>query len=443
MTISATTGVTSNIDYQTLISQLVSVKQISINQLTSEKTLLERKNSAYSALSSRVEDLKTAADALRTDTGFKDFTTTVSDSNMLGATASSSASNGNYQIVVSTIAKSHKIAADGTASSTSTVAGAAGLFSFKTGSGTVQSVNVDATTTLTGLKDSINALKAGVTATIVNDGNAANPYRLVLTSDNTGTANAITITQNDTSLLFPTTLQAAVDASFTVDGLTCTRSSNSVSDVITGVTLDLKAGDPAKTITLSVNRDTSSIEKKVSALVDKYNAVVSYIKSNNRYDSTTKTAGVFFGDPVARSVWEDLRNVMTSAVSGLPDTMNRLLHIGVKSDSEGMLTVDSSKLKSALSSNFTDVVNLFVKGASTAGFGSLVYDKASSINDFVDGRIKSKQAGLSKNITALNNDIREKESELTSYENQVRAQFTALETMLSGLKTQSSYLSRF
>lgn len=440
MAISATSGLVSNIDYQSLITQLVSIRRQSVQQLSKEKSTLESANSAYSSLNTYVLSLKTAADALRTASGFSAYTATSSDTSILSPTASSSATAGTHSIVVSALAKAHKIAANGFASDTSTVAVGAGSFKFTVGSGTEQSVSVDAATTLTGLKDAINTLKAGVTASIVNDGSSPNPYRLILSSDSTGTSNAVTITQNDTSLNFATTLQAAQDASFSVDGLSMTRSSNTVTDAITGVTLGLNSSDATKTVTLTVARDTSAIKSKISDFVSKYNSVVSYIKSNNRYDKTTKSSGAFFGDPVARSIWDDLRRTMTGAVSGLPSTMNRLLHAGITSDTEGVMSVDDSKLSSALSTNFSDVVNLFVEGTTTSGFGKLVYDAADNISDYADGRIKSKQNGLTKNINSLTTDIGKKETELTAYETQLRVQFTALETMLASLQAQGNYL---
>lgn len=440
MSISATSGVVSNIDYQTLISQLVGIRQQSITQLSDDKKTLERTNSAYSNLSSKVDELKSAADALRTSSAFKVFKTTSSDETILGASASSTASKGSYSVVVTNIAKAHKIAADGFAAETSTVAGGAGFFKFTVGAGTEQSIAVDGTTTLANLRDSINALGAGVTASIVNDGSAT-PYRLILTSNSTGASNGVAVTQNDTTVAFNTTLQAAQDASFTVDTMAFTRASNTVSDVITGVTIDLKSGDPAKTVTLSVERDSDKISEKVTDFVEKYNSIISYIKANNRYDSETKTAGVFFGDTVARSVWDDLRKVMSGAVTGLPDTMNRLIHIGITSNTDGVFSLDSSKLKTALSTSYDDVVALFEDGTTIDGFGALMYNSTSSITDTVDGRIKGRQDGLQDNIKKIESDIRNKEYALSLYEDQLRSQFMGLEAMLASLKSQSNFLS--
>lgn len=443
MSISATSGVVSNIDYQSLITQLVGIRRQSITQLQTDKKGLEVTNNAYSNLSSKIKDLVSAADTLRTSTAFGSFKTTVSDSNAISATAGTGASYGSHSVVVSTLAKSHKMAADGVAAGTSTIAAGAGSFSFQVGAGAVQTVAVDATTTLTSLKDSINALNAGVSASVVNDGSGPNPYRLILTGSSTGTSNNINITQNDTTLAFSTTLQAAQDATFTVDGMAFTRQTNSASDIITGVTIDLLAADPAKTLTVTVSRDTDSITNSVKKLVDAYNGVSSYIRMNNRYDSDTKKAYPFFGDSVARSISDDLRRVFSSSVSGLPDTMNRLLHVGVSTDKEGVMSLDSAKLKNALNSNFDGVVSLFTKGTATTGFAELIHETATSIDDFVDGRIKGRQDGLKKSMTRIDQDIRQKETQLVSYEEQLRSQFTGLEAMLASLKGQGNAITNY
>ena len=441
MAISASSGISSGIDYETLIKQLVGIKRQSVTDLNNDKSDFEKTKGAYEKLRTAVATLSAAAEELKTAKGFGHFNTSVSNSSLFDATATSNASYGSFEVRVDAIAKSHKIAADGVATSADIIAGGAGSFSFQIGTGPVQTVAVDATTTITSLKDSINNLGAGVTASVVNDGDPANPYRMILSSDTSGVANAITITQNDTALAFNTTLQAAQDASVNVDGLSYTRPTNNISDIITGVTLDLKSANPASTATLAVSRDTEQITEKLQALVDGYNGVVSLIKSKNRYDSENKIAGEFFGDSVARSIWEDLRRTMTGAIGALPGDMNRLLHVGITSDSEGVMKIDSARLKDALNTRFNDVVALFKEDpAGTKGFGGIMYDLTYNINDIVDGRIKNKQDGLSDGIRRVGRDILNKEAELVRYEDALRAQFMGLETMLATLQSQSSFL---
>ncbi len=431
------TGLVSSIDYNAIIKQLVSVKSLPIDQLTADKKRLERTQSSYTTLQSRIDDLETAANDLKSLTGFDAFTSSSSDTAVLDATASTTALAGSSVVVVNALAKSHKIAADGVAASTTVVSSAAGFFKFTVGTGTQQSVAVDAATTVTSLSDSINALNAGVSSSVINDGSS---YRLVLTSKSTGVANQVTIGQNDTTLAFNTTLQAAQDASITVDGLAITRSSNTISDVLPGVTLDLKSTGASAPVTVTTTRDVGEIEKKVVALVDRYNAVMSYVQQNNRYDSKTKTGGSLFGDPVARSVTDELSRIMTSKISGLPDTMNMLLQAGVTRDSKGVMSLNSTTLKDALNANYNDVVNLFVEGTTTSGFGKLVYDLAKSMNDSVDGRITKKQEGLGKNIATLTTNIDSKDQEVSDYEAALRVRFSLLESSLASIKTQGQFL---
>ena len=441
MAISASSGISSGIDYDTLIKQLVGIKRQSVADLNKNKGTFEKTKGAYEKLRSAVATMSAAAEELKTAKGFGHFNTSVSNSSLFDATATSNASYGSFEVRVDAIAKAHKMAADGVATSADIIAGAAGSFSFQVGAGAVQTVSVDATTTITSLKDSINNLGAGVTASVVNDGDPANPYRMILSSNTSGVANAITITQNNTTLVFSTTLQAAQDASVNVDGLSYTRSTNNIADIITGVTLDLKSANPTSSATLAVSRDTEQITEKLKALVDGYNGVVNLIKSKNRYDSDNKVAGEFFGDSVARSIWEDLRRTMTGAIGALPADMNRLLHVGITSDSEGVMKIDSAKLSNALNTRFNDVVALFKDDpAGTKGFGGILYDLTYSINDVVDGRIKNKQDGLSSGIRRIGRDILEKEAEVARYEDTLRAQFMGLETMLASLQSQSSFL---
>ncbi|MEK6531685.1 MAG: flagellar filament capping protein FliD [Deltaproteobacteria bacterium] len=442
MSISATSGLISNIDYASLITQLVSLKKIPMTQLSAEKKTLSNQNTAYSNLNSRVNDLKTSAEALKTSDSFNVFSASTTSSTILGATAGSTATSGSYEVIVEALAKAHKVAANGLSSDTTAglVASGAASITLQVGTGTAQTINVDATTTLTGLKDSINTLDMGITASIVNDGDPTNPYRLILTSDTTGTANALTITE-DTSLNFATTLQSAANATFKVDNLSFTRATNSVTDVITGVTLDLKSADAATTVTLSVARNVSAIQSKVSDLLNRYNGVVTYIKANNRYNTDTKVAGSLYGDTVARSIWDDLRRNMTGAISGLPSTMNRLIHVGVEIDKDGNFSLDSTKFTDAIESDFDGVMNLFIDGATTDGFGKRVYDLADDMTDTIDGRIQERIDGLAKNIKRIDFDISNKEKALTAYEEQLRTQFTALETMLSSIQAQGKFLA--
>lgn len=440
MSISATSGVSSGIDYANLIKQLVSLKAEPVNAMHQKVQDLELKSAAFETLSARLTDLKTAAAKLKTATDFKDFTSVSSNEGIVSATVGSSATGGTFSIVVDNLAQSHKIAADGVALETTVVSAAGGSFIYNLGGGADQTVTLAAGATLADVRDGINALKSGVTATIVNDGAASNPERLILTSDTTGASNTVNITQNDTTLAFNTTLQSALDANIKVDNLSIARSTNIISDVITGVTLNLSSADPTKTVSLNIKRDDTAIADKVSNLVNKFNSMVEYINTNNTYDSKTKVAEPFFGETAARNTLGDMRSVLSNIVTGRVSTMDRVVYAGITTK-DGKLSFDSAQFKGLLGTNFDDVINLFTDDPGTDGFATLLSAKIDTFIDFSDGRITNKNKSIKSSIDRYNDDIDKKELGLTLYEESLRLQFASLEGLLVGLKSQSTFLS--
>ncbi len=454
MAITAGTGLTSGIDYTALIQQLLDLQRVPINALEAKEIELNTLDTAYSELSSKVADLQSAADDLRDSDDFNIFETTTSDSSILTATAGSTASEGTYDVVVTQLAKAHKVIAAGVATADTDIGNIDGFFKFTVGSGTQQSVAVTTTTTLQELSDAINSLSDDdVTASVVNDGDASNPYRLILTSNTTGTSDAIVIDQNDTNLvdgggqsLFTDAsadLVDAQDAAFTVDTLSITSTSNSVTDVVTGVTIDLLSADSGTTVTLNVGSNADAITDKVQALVDAYNAIITHIEENNRYDTDTNTSQPLFGDSISRSIRDDIKSVMMSEITGVASSdITRLVNVGISIDVNGKFSLDTDDFKDALSTNFTDVRALFIEDLdnSTDGFALLLYDLTYDIDDQVDGRIKERREGISERLETIAESLLHQEAQLEMYEVRIRQQFTALEVLLTGIRQQSSYL---
>lgn len=445
MGVSATTGITSGIDYAALIDGLMKIERQPITLMENRQSRLESTKSALNTLASKLNELKSAADALKTEAGFKIFNTSVSDTTTFTASADSTASAGTYKIRVEALAQKHSIAYANSdiASSTQVIGTGAGTFKFTVAGGAEQTVNVDAATTLQDLADAINALDAGATASVVNTGSA---YKLILKSDTEGVSSGIAITNDDTTLNMDvganvTTLQSAQDATIKVDGLTVTRASNTITDVIDGVTINLLKTDPGVDKTLTVTRDADKIKEKITALVEKYNSVMTYIKENNKYDSKTKTKGSLYAESIASTVMEKLRSTFQSTISGLPDDMNQFFDVGISIDSKGKLSVDSTKLADAISDNFDDVVNLFIDGATIDGFAPIIYDAVDMFTNSADGLITIRTKGYGNTISNLQKSIDDKEDKLSQYQETLRLRFAALESMVTSLKNQQNYLA--
>jgi len=282
------------------------------------------------------------------------------------------------------LAQAHKMSSAGFADANTTSTGAAGIMQIDVGSNSF-TVDIDGSNdTLNGVRDAINNAAGNdnlVTASIINvdDGVGGTESRLILTSNNTGTTNAITLSDNSgnvASTLAATTKDAAQDAVFTVDGFTVTRSSNVIDDVIQGVTFTLKAKS-ATAQTLDVAYDTEKVKESVQGFVDAYNEAASYIYQQQSYDEEEQEAGgILFGDGTLSSVKSDLVSTLLQTVGGVSSAFSTLGLVGIQQESfvtgqtyKGQLTIDTDTLRGYLESNFNDVKNLFAAYGTTTGGG--------------------------------------------------------------------------
>ena len=161
---------------------------------------------------------------------------------------------------------------------------------------------------------------------------------------------------------------AGQDANVKVNGVTLTRSSNTITDAIDGLTLNLLKIEAATTLTLNVSRDTSAIQASVQSLLDDYNSFISYVNTQFTYDENTKSSGILGGDATLSSVKSSLQSLVVSTISLLPTTLNAFSLIGINSDKTGLLSIDSSDFLSSLQSDFNGLRRIFIaEGTTTSG----------------------------------------------------------------------------
>jgi len=448
-------GLSTGIDYNDLISKLMEVKRQPVKILENKITSYTDKMSSYSELSTKLSSLRSAADKLKYSYSFYVNNATVSDETVLDATANGTAAVGNYSIAVTTLASEEKEAHNGTGlTASSDIVNASGsdkTFQY-TYAGTQRTLTVADGTTLDGLKDLINndASNPGVKATLVNDGTN---YRLIVTGNESGSTKNITIdagttldgtggTVNFTAASFTQTKEAA-NAVFSVDNLPISRSTNSVSDVITGLTINLKkGGTPAETATISVAADNESIKEQINDFVSAYNDVMAFLRENTAYDTASGESGILSGEGTARSIQNRIRDIATSSVSGLSGSLSMLAEIGITTDYKtGNLVVNSSTLDTKLGSNLDDIAEIFKD--STSGIATQIYDYIGDLTSTVDGAITLRKDGLSDIIKSITNTIRNMEFRLDKAENDMVRQFTALEKLVGNYNSIGNYLSNF
>jgi flagellar hook-associated protein 2 len=367
-------GLASGLDWQSLISQLVAVEQKPITLLQNNKTTLGNQKTAWSDLNTNLLSLKTAAGSLSSLDDFDLFTPTASISgttktvgDLMSFAVGSNASEGSYDITVNNLATAQKLRST-TFNSTSDALGISGDVTINN-----RALSIAATDSLANIRDKINSLNsgenpAGVTASLITV--STGDYRLTLTSKTTGSA-GISIDNGSGTDILTTQLglnqiTAGQDAEITLDGVTITRATNQISDVISGVTLNLLGMDENATVTLNVSRDTDGIKKKIQDFVDNYNKVMSYIATQNTAPATGGTAKPLFGDTTLQSIKSTLRSTILSGVSGLDSTLDHLSLIGVNIDKTGQLSINNDTLDGYLKSNFQDVANLFAAQGTSA-----------------------------------------------------------------------------
>jgi flagellar hook-associated protein 2 len=451
MAISAA-GIGSGLDINGIVSQLMVAESKPLELLKSQEKQFDAKLSAYGSLKSAISTFQTAMKDLTGSTGFSAQTVAVSNAEVLSSTADGTAAAGVFSVQVNQLAQQQKLTSAGIADAS--VPLGSGSLNIKVGDNAEISVT-PSDYSLQGIRDAINASDAGVTATIVNDG-TANGNHLVITSKDSGAANTIKITATDASLsqfdydpaspvLYDANtppagmsqLQAAQDASLTIDGIPITKTSNTITDAIQGVTLNLTQVTDGNPITISVGQDAETVKTSVDNFVKAYNELKQTISKMTAYDPTSKTGGPLVGDSGARSVLNQIRGALTQAVSGAGN-LSLLSDIGVAFQKDGTLSLDDSKLQKAIQSNFQDITDLFT---STDGFATKLNGLATQLLDD-EGLIASRTDGLNTSIQNIKKREDNLQTRLEAIEQRYRAQFIALDTALSSMQNTSAYLTQ-
>lgn len=440
-------GLATGLNTSQIIQALVTVESNAIKQpLLDKKSVYQNKLSILSSLESKLQTLKTKAEAIDTTAEFLAYTVSSTDSKVVTATADGSAVLAPHKVTVDRLAQaeveSHSPAV-AIPSSTSTVG--TGTFSV-TYAGTQTDFTIaSGDDTLSGIATKINAAAIGVTASVVNTGSPASPaYKLVLTGKDTGASNTIsvshTLSGGSFSLGAFSTSTAAQDSQFDVDGiLDIQRATNSITDVIPGVTLSLLSVSATEQ-TLTVAQDTATVKKKINDFVTAYNDVANLIKQQKTFVQG-QPAPVLFGDLAIRLADQKMSSIIAGVQNSSSTTAANLAKIGITTDVKtGTLLVDDTKLQTALDANLADVGKLFATGLT--GGGVAVQFK-SWLDDFLstaDGVIKAEQDGFNDTIKGIDAQVVKADAKLTKLQDSLTQKFANLEALIGGLQSQLSYL---
>jgi len=445
-------GVGSGIDTSAIVSALVkastSPKQ---TQITKAESATNTTLSGIGSLKSALAAFQTAAAALNNTNTFMGLTSTSSLESVAKVTSDNTASTGSYALKVDKIATASKVSSQLFTSGTSTAI-SSGTLSITQGDKSY-SVTVGSGATLSTVRDSINAslTSSGISANIVTD---AKGSRLVLTSTTTGAGSDIStsgiseLTIDGTAKLDPSNTSSAgyitdrpIDASYSIDGLAMTSSSNSINSAVSGLSLTLTG---AGSSTISVASDSDTLKKSVQTFVDAYNTMMTVVNNQTKVTATgatsststsaATTSGPLTGDPMVRKLVAEIHGALTS-VSTTSGSLSVLSQLGVGTNSTtGLLSLDDTKWNKAMTTQYGNVANLFT------GKDGLITRMSGILDGYTQtgGVLETRQKSLNAKLSDLDDQQATLDRRTDSLTAILTAKYTAMDTLVAQLNATSS-----
>lgn len=375
----AISGLISGIDYRSLIDQIISNESKPAVSLRAQEQTYKDQATAFDQYKTLLLALQSTVKDLRTGDAFNAVSASVAAVSgtrpLITASGNANSATGTYQIGVTKLARAQKLGTTTFGSTTSALGLSAGSFTINGAT-----VNVDTADTLTTLRDKINALNSGGAASKVSASILqvdATHFRLVLTSDATGAAGmtlanvsggapqALGLTDGANVIQSSAVLVAGRDAEFTVDGLALTRASNTVTDAITGVTLNLVAEEAGAVTNLTIDHSSDGAKASMQGFVDAWNKLVDFVKTQQTPPAAGKAAPALFADQILTTAKSTLSRQLLGTVGGAPADLSTAAMAGVSIDAKGKLTLDTTKFDTAFKTRLEDVRTLFSQRGST------------------------------------------------------------------------------
>ncbi|WP_409523836.1 flagellar filament capping protein FliD [Nitrincola sp. MINF-07-Sa-05] len=442
-------GVGSGLDTKSIVNALVAAEMVPQREaLKARQSNITSQLSAFGRLKSAMTAFQTTLNDLRKETNFQHRSATLSNDKYFSISTTAKATPGQFSVEVQRLAEPQKLITQAGAFATGATEVGTGSLDITSGSDSF-TVNIgDGSKTLAGIRDAINASKDNdsVNASIVNvdDGFGGTEARLILTARNTGLDNVITVVANDADAgngpneglnrLSSANLveqQAAADALILVDGLSATRSSNSISDVIEGVTLDLKEAELGKETIVTIDIDKKQIGDNVQKFVDAYNALRGVMK-----DLSGNEKSVLLGDSTLRTLSIQLRNEISSPVATAESDNNILSLVGVTIDKDGRMSLDRTKLDKELDANPGSIASLF---ASEDGVASRLYETVQNYTQ-AGGLLENRTKGLDARMKSANAHEERLDRREENLFTRLTRQYNAMDSLVGSIRSSGDFL---
>jgi flagellar hook-associated protein 2 len=426
----------NDIDFGMILTAIMTQESQPLTALQRQQSAVQSKINNFTTLTTKTSTLETAATALSTARSLASFAATSTVPTSVGVSAGSAATAGHYDIVVKELAR-----AQVTASGSSLPGATAGTGTFAING---KSVAVTAGMTLNQLASTINEdATLAATASVVQDGAAS--FRLVLTAKTTGEASAFTVATTLTGVTFSTTgdplvdnAVQATDARLTVNNIEVKGASNTLEGVIPGTSLTLYKKDATAVIGVDVVADNSDLKTKLSGFITAYNDLVKFVAAQTNAAASGDDSSIA-RDPLVRQLRNTLRSSLNASYGA--GALKNLALIGVEFvKNSGTLTLKDAAFAKALEGGTAGMTNLFT---GTTGAPGVFASIRSVLDTYTQtaGLLSDAQAQLNKQISKMGDQVTRMQGRLEIRRSSLQREFTAADTAMTQLKSQSSSLN--
>lgn len=442
-------GIGSGLDIVSIVQQLVAAEGEPVDsRITQQEARAQAKLSAFGSLKSALADLRDKLDIMKTLDEFLSRRAISGDEAAFTVTAGSTAQPSSYSVEVVQLAQAQKLTSGAFTDSDAVVG--TGTLTIAMGASSADFEITAENNTLAGIRDTINSAtnNPGVAATIVN---ADSGSYLILTAEETGAAQSMTITQTGgdgglSALEYDpvgglTALTESIvpqDAMIRIDGFDVMSESNNFAGAVEGVTISVLSETGGSTESLTVENDEAAARDLVEDFVESYNALITMFDGLTDFNAEFDVAAPLLGDATVRGIRDQIRRELSEAVTDIDAPFSVLRDVGLEIQLDGKMQINDDELSAILADDFVKFGQLF---ANTDGYAVRLFDLADGFLE-TDGIIEARTKGLTDKIEGFNDDREALNERLSSLETRLFRQFNALDSLLAQLSSTSNFLTQ-
>lgn len=437
-----------------IVQQIVEAEKIPIQQMEARKGKINDKKALVGQLATLIENMRGEILKNKNARSLRELAVNTGENKDITVTADKNiADPGKYQLEVSSLAQKSSAISNGVEDKDKTYVGV-GYIRAVLPNGDKKEIYVDeGSATLTGIAKLINNdPELGMKANVVNDGKGEDePWKLMISMSETGDDKKVEfpylyLVDGEVDLYFESE-RPAQDAKIKLDGFEIEVPSNKVTDLIPGVTIDLKKAKPGREINIEITEDIQKIGGKINGLIDNINNVLKFIKEQNTLDEKTDTQRTLGGDLTLTTIETKLRTAIFSSIPTDSGPM-RMGDLGVTFQRDGLLKFDQAKFESALSKDYKQVAQCLTgkyspEGGKTNGFIDILDETSKVLLAQPSGVLTTRKSGLQSQINQIDRQIVNRQRMIGQKEEILKAKFARLEETISKIKGQGAGLAGF